>query len=65
MNTGSISRRGFLRAGGTAVAGMSVLQISGTAEALGTGGSDSVPWLRNHGDPPETYPGHPNEDVIF
>lgn len=65
MATSSITRRGLLRGGSTALAGMSVLQISGSAEALGTGGPDSVPWLRNHGDPPETYPGHSNEDVIF
>ena len=36
MATTSISRRGLLQAGGTAAAGMSVLQISGPAEALGT-----------------------------
>src|SRR6187397_2703058 len=65
MATNTISRRGLLQAGGTAVAGMSVLQISGSAEALGTGSSDSVPWLRNHGDPPETHPGDPNDDVIL
>ena len=65
MTTTSISRRGLLQAGGTAVAGMSVLQISGPAEALGTGSPDSVPWLRNHGDPPETYPGNPNDEVIL
>ena len=34
-------------------------QISGPAQALGSGSADSVPWLRQHGDPPETYPGHP------
>ena len=65
MATTSISRRGLLQAGGTAAAGMSVLQISGPAEALGTGSPDSVPWLRNHGDPPETYPGNPNDEVIL
>ena len=65
MATTSISRRGLLQAGGTAVAGMSVLQISVPAEALGTGSPDSVPWLRSHGDPPETYPGNPNDEVIF
>lgn len=65
MATSSISRRGLLQGGGTALAGLSVLQIAGPSEALGTGGPDSVPWLRNHGDPPETYPGHPNEDVIL
>ena len=24
-----------------------------------------MPWLRNHGDPPETYPGNPNDEVIL
>ena len=64
MTTTPISRRGLLQAG-TAVAGISVLQVLVPAEALGTGSRDSVPWLRSHGDPPETYPGDPNEEVIF
>ena len=64
MSTTSISRRGLL-AGGTAAAGISVLQISGPAQALGSGSGDSVPWLRQHGDPPETYPGNPSEEVLL
>src|SRR6478735_7671952 len=64
MSTTSISRRGLL-AGGTAAAGISVLQISGPAQALGSGSADSVPWLRPHGDPPETYPGDPNEQILL
>ncbi len=64
MATPSITRRGLL-AGGTAAAGMSVLQVSGSAGALGAGSADSVPWLRSHGDPPETYPGHPDDKVLL
>ena len=41
------------------------MQISGPAQALGSGSADSVPWLRQHGDPPETYPGNPNEEVLL
>lgn len=65
MATSTISRRGLLAGGGTALAGMSILQVSGSAEALGAEGHDSIPWLRNHGDPPQTYPGHPNEDILL
>ena len=28
-------------------------------------GPDSVPWLRDHRDPPETYPGKPDDEVIL
>ncbi len=64
MTTGSITRRGLL-AGGTAAAGMSVLQVSGSAQALGTGSADSLPWLRSQGDPKETYPGDPHDEVLL
>ena len=64
MATHSISRRGLLQTGGT-VAGMSVLQISGSAQALGADGHDAVPWLRGNGNPPETYPGSPSDEVIL
>ncbi len=64
MATRTISRRGLLQAGGTAAAGASVLQVSGPAQALGASGGDSVPWLR-HGDPRETYPGSPGDDVLL
>ncbi|WP_426247332.1 molybdopterin-dependent oxidoreductase [Nocardioides sp. LHG3406-4] len=65
MTTRPISRRDVLAGGGATLAGLSVLQVTGSAEALGTGSADSVPWLRNHGDPPETYPGSPHDDVIL
>ncbi|WP_217493896.1 molybdopterin-dependent oxidoreductase [Humibacillus sp. DSM 29435] len=64
MTTGSLTRRGLL-AGGTAAAGMSVLQVSGSAQALGTGSAESVPWLRNQGDPPESFPGGPDDEVVL
>jgi DMSO/TMAO reductase YedYZ molybdopterin-dependent catalytic subunit len=64
MATHSISRRGLLQTGGT-VAGMSVLQISGSAQALGADGHGAVPWLRGNGNPPETYPGSPSDEVIL
>ncbi len=64
MASQTISRRGLLQAGGTAAAGMSVLQVSGPAQALGAGGHESVPWLPSHGDPRETYPGSPGDDVL-
>jgi len=64
MATHPISRRGLLNAGG-AVAGMSVLQVSGPAKALGAGGHDSIPWLHDHGDPRETYPGNPSDEVVL
>jgi len=63
MSTHSISRRGLLQTGGT-VAGMSVLQVSGSAQALATDGPDAVPWL-SHGDLRETYPGHPGDQVLL
>ena len=37
----------------------------GAARLWALDSADSVPWLRNHGDPPETYPGNPNDDVIL
>ena len=49
MTTTSISRRGLLQAGSTAVAGMSVLQISGPAEALGTGSPTRCPGFATTG----------------
>ncbi len=65
MSAPSISRRGLLRAGGTGVAGMSMLQVSGPAEALGAGSADSVPWLGGKGDVPESYPGSPGDKVVL
>ena len=62
MASQTINRRGLLQAGGAA-AGMSVLQVSGPAQALGAEGHESVPWL--HGDPRETYPGSPGDDVLL
>jgi DMSO/TMAO reductase YedYZ molybdopterin-dependent catalytic subunit len=62
--THSISRRGLLQTRGT-VAGMPVLQISGSAQALGADRHDAVPWLRGNGNPPETYPGSPNDEAIL
>lgn len=64
MTTGSLTRRGLL-AGGTAAAGLSVLRVSGSAQALGAGSADSLPWLRHHGDPTETYPGDPHDEVLL
>jgi DMSO/TMAO reductase YedYZ molybdopterin-dependent catalytic subunit len=64
MAVNTISRRGLL-AGGTAAAGLSVLQISGSATALGADSAASVPWLRSDEDPPETYPGGPDDDVVL
>ena len=64
MASQTVNRRGLLQAGGAA-AGMSVLQISGPAQALAAEGQDSVPWLRDHRDPPETYPGSPADDVLL
>ena len=64
MASQTVNRRGLLQAGGAA-AGMSVLQLSGPAQALAAEGQDSVPWLRDHRDPPETYPGSPADDVLL
>lgn len=64
MASQTVDRRGLLQAGGVA-AGMSVLQISGPAQALAAEGQDSVPWLRGHGDPPETYPGSSGDEVLL
>lgn len=64
MASQTVNRRGLLQAGGAA-AGMSVLQISGPAQALAVEGQDSVPWLRDHRDPPDTYPGGPADEVLL
>ena len=62
--TQQMTRRGLLKGGGTAVAGWSVLQVSGPAAALGGIGSEQTAWL-DHGDRPrETYPGLPGDTVV-
>jgi DMSO/TMAO reductase YedYZ molybdopterin-dependent catalytic subunit len=66
MDHATITRRGLLKGGGTALAGWSVLQVSGPAAALGGdggGGRDRVRWVHSS-DLPETYPGQPGDVVV-
>ncbi len=64
MTQRSTTRRNLLKGGGAAIAGWSVLQVSGPAAALGGAGAEQVPWIGRHDDLPETYPGQPGEEVI-
>jgi DMSO/TMAO reductase YedYZ molybdopterin-dependent catalytic subunit len=63
VSTKPITRRHLLEGGAAAFAGLSVLKISGPAAALG-GADETVPWTDHRGDPPETYPGQPGEEVL-
>ena len=60
----SMTRRGLLKGGSSAVAGWSVLQVSGSAAALGNVGSEKVEWLGRGERPRETYPGLPGDEVV-
>jgi DMSO/TMAO reductase YedYZ molybdopterin-dependent catalytic subunit len=63
MTTRSLTRRHLIQGGGTALAGWSVLRVTGPAAAFAEDGSATVPWI-DHDSPPETYPGHPGDEVI-
>jgi DMSO/TMAO reductase YedYZ molybdopterin-dependent catalytic subunit len=58
-----ITRRSILKGGGTALAGWSVMQMSGPAAALAGADGRNVEWLHG-GDLSETYPGRPGDVVI-
>src|SRR3954451_6795094 len=45
MNNSDISRRTLLRSGGSAFAGLTVLQVTAPAPALGQPGEEVSPWL--------------------
>ena len=59
--TRSMTRRRLLKGGGTAVAGWSVLHVSGPAAALGGVGADQIAWVDRDHDLRETYPGLPGD----
>src|SRR5436190_14736726 len=45
MNNADVSRRTLLRSGGSAFAGLTVLQVTAPARALGEPGEEVIPWL--------------------
>jgi DMSO/TMAO reductase YedYZ molybdopterin-dependent catalytic subunit len=59
-----LSRRGLLKGGGAAIAGWSVLRVSGPAAALGDVDAEQIAWVGHGGDPSETYPGMPGDVVV-
>ncbi|MEP7201305.1 MAG: molybdopterin-dependent oxidoreductase [Ilumatobacteraceae bacterium] len=65
MQSPTVSRRALLRGGSAALAGLSVWQVSGPAEAFpGHGGDDDgedVPWSDQ---PSAEYPGNPTDEVL-
>ena len=60
----SMTRRRVLKGGGAAIAGWSVLQVSGPAAALGGAGADQAAWLGHGDDLRETYPGLPGDVLV-
>ena len=63
MHGPDVSRRALLKGGGAALAGLSVLQVSGPAQAFPShgGDDDDGPWTD---DPSSAFPGDPNDEVI-
>ena len=65
MHHPEVSRRTVLKSGGAALAGLSVWQVAGPAQAFpGHGSTDDdgyVPWSV---DPSCEFPGDPNDDVL-
>ena len=64
MSHQSITRRSLLKGGGSVAAGWSLVQVTGSAAALGNVGDDHVDWSPRGDDLPETYPGRPGDVVI-
>jgi DMSO/TMAO reductase YedYZ molybdopterin-dependent catalytic subunit len=64
VTTNSITRRRLLGGGAAAIAGVSVLKVSGPAAAFAGLEDESVSLTSNRGHPPETYPGRPGDEVI-
>src|SRR5215208_4056316 len=65
MKGPTVSRRSLLKGGSAALAGMSVWQVSGPAEAFPGHGDDDdaedVPWSDQ---PSNEYPGSPTDEVL-
>ncbi len=61
MGSESISRRTLLKGGGAATAGLSVLRVAGSAQDLGLGGGEVIPWL----DQPAPNPFPPSDAGNF
>ena len=55
MRHQDISRRGLLKGGSAALAGLSVMQVAGPEAAFGQSGGEVIPWL----DQPVPFPGPP------
>ena len=64
MDPGSMTRRSVLKGGGAAVAGWSVLQLTGSQSALAAAGGDDFNWLGHDGTLRETYPGRPGDEPL-
>ena len=65
MDDQDLSRRALLKGGGAALAGLSVLQVTGPAHAFpGHPDDDVAPWDDERPDPRGEYPGQPGEEVI-
>ena len=63
MHGPDVSRRALLKGGGAALAGLSVLQVAGPAQAFPAHGGDDDDdrWTD---DPSSAFPGDPNDQVI-
>jgi DMSO/TMAO reductase YedYZ molybdopterin-dependent catalytic subunit len=64
-NEHDLSRRAVLKGGGAALAGLSVLQVSGPARAFpGDSDAEAAPWDDERRPPRDDYPGRPGDEVI-
>ena len=65
MQSPTVSRRTLLRGGSAALAGLSVWQVSGPAEAFpGHGGDDDAEDVALSDQPSNEYPGSPTDEVL-
>jgi DMSO/TMAO reductase YedYZ molybdopterin-dependent catalytic subunit len=61
MDNQEISRRSLLKGGGTALAGLTALQVAGSAQAFGHSDGEVIPWIDRPAPIPipETFVGNP------
>ena len=66
MNDQDLSRRALLKGGGAALAGLSVLQLAGPADAFPgqADKGDDAPWDDERPTTRDDYPGQPGDEVI-
>jgi DMSO/TMAO reductase YedYZ molybdopterin-dependent catalytic subunit len=66
MTEQDLSRRAVLKGGGAALAGFSVLQVAGPANAFpGHPDDDRAPWEDQRAAAGDDYPGRPGDEVIW